>query len=64
LKPQVVPEEGKKAVRRSPLLAVVISVSLILCGCASHPDKDKPGAVGVQMQSSTLAGSLQYGLKF
>jgi uncharacterized protein YceK len=69
LKHQAAPEEVsscKKAVRSSPLLDVAISVLLLLSGCASQPDKtqDKPGAVGVQMQSNTLAGSLQYGLKF
>ena len=38
---------------------------LILSGCASQSKtNDKPGAVSVQIQSNTLAGSLQYGVKF
>ena len=47
-----------------PMLIVGFVSVLIFSGCASQSQQDKPGAVGVQMQSNTLAGSMQYGLRF
>ena len=48
-----------------PMLIRGFVSPMILSGCATQSKtNDKPGVVGVQMQSNTLAGSLQYGLKF
>lgn len=56
-----------KNLRRLPLLAVLTGVAVILSGCASPQARrsaEKPGGVGLQMQSNNLAGILQYGLAF
>jgi len=48
---------------KGPMIILWIVSALLLSGCSTQCD-DKPRAVGLQMQSNALAGSLQYGLKF